>query len=247
MPRFLLAILFLTLAAAPAVPAHADTFREKLAAANALLQKGLIDDATAALQELKVDNPDEPAVDYALGAAQYQRAEGLGAAGKAEEAIAAYKEAATRFGGIAQHADKQIAGAAAFARANAIAQQAKLTATPEHYKEGIAALRNAEAAYVELLSHDPQNVAAQRNLDHVRYQLKQLLQHPPENQQQPQDKQQQPPPKQQPPKPMVISVFHGASTELPNATAVAEGNTVTLQAPGGPAATAPAPAPEAAP
>jgi tetratricopeptide (TPR) repeat protein len=223
-----------------AFSAHAESFHERLAAANALLQQGLYDEATSALQELKVDHPDEPAVDYALGAAQYQRAEGLRAAGKGEEAMAAYQDAETRFSGIAQHADSGVANAAAFARANALTQQAKLTASSEKYKESIAALRNAEAAYVELLTRDPGNTGAQKNLDHLRFQLKQLLQNPPQNETPPEQEKQEPP-KDQPPRPVMISVFHGASTELPGAVAVAEGNIVTLQAPEGAAPAAPAP------
>lgn len=211
--------------------AHAASFNDRLAEANSLLSNGRYDEAVAMLGDLKVDYPDRPSVDYALGAAQYQRAEGLNAAGKPGEALAAYQDAETRFAGISAHADEEVAVAAAFARANAIAQQAKMTAaSPDKYKEGVAALRKAEQAYVELLKRAPGHAAAQHNLDHIRLLLKRMLQNPPQNPEQPeQEEREQQPPQ---PQPRVFSVFRGAATELPNATATFEGNTVMLQ-PGG--------------
>jgi len=212
--------------------AHAASFNDRLAEANSLLSSGRYDEAVAILDELKVDYPERPAIDYALGAAQYQRAEGLNAAGKPGEALAAYQDAENRFAGISTHADEEVAVAAAFARANAMAQQAKMTAaSPDKYKEGVAALRKAEQAYVELIKRAPGHAAAQRNLDHIRLTLKRMLQNPPQNPEQPEQEEQE---QQQPPQPQprVFSVFRGATTELPNATATFDGNTVILQ-PGG--------------
>ncbi|MFM1919735.1 MAG: hypothetical protein RLZZ303_1369 [Candidatus Hydrogenedentota bacterium] len=212
--------------------ASAASFNERLSEANSLLSSGRYDEAVAMLDELKVDYPERPAIDYALGVAQYQRAEGLNAAGKPGEALAAYQDAENRFAGISAHADEEVAVAAAFARANAMAQQAKMTAaSPDKFKEGVAALRKAEQAYVELIKRAPGLVAAQRNLDHVRLTLKRMLQNPPQNPEQPEQEEQE---QQQPPQPQprVFSVFRGATTELPNATATFDGNTAILQ-PGG--------------
>lgn len=210
--------------------AHADAFHDRLSAANALINQGLFDQAVTAIEELKVDYPDRPVLDYALGTAMYQRAEGLNAAGKPGEALGAFKDAETRFTGISTHADTEVAFAAAFARANAITQQAKMTAaSPDKYKEGVAALRNAEQAFVEVLKRDPDHQAAQRNLDHVRLMLKKLLQNPPEKPEQNEEEEEQEQEEPPPPQPRVVSIFSGASTELPNASAIHEGNTVILQ------------------
>ncbi len=211
-----------------ALPVSADAFHDRLNAAKEQLSQGLFDDAVKGLDEMKVDFPDQPVLDYALGTAQYQRAEGLNAAGKPDEALGAFKDAETRFGGISQHANEKVALAATFGRANAMAQQAKMSATPEKQQEAIEALRNAEAAYVDLLKRDPAYPGAQQNLDHIRLVLKQMLQQPsqPQPPQEEQQEQQKQPPQKQP---KLVSVFRGASTELPGATATADGATVTLK------------------
>jgi len=211
-----------------AVPAWADAFHTRLEEATGLLQQGLFDDAIKALEEMKVDFPDRPVLDYALGSAQYQRAEGLNAAGKPAEALSAYKDAETRFGGISAQNDPKVGLAAAFGRANAMAQQAKIAASPDKYKEAITALRNTEAAYLDVIKRDPHYPGAQQNLDHIRLMLKKLLQNPPQSQQN--GEQQQPPEDQKKqPQPKLVSVFRGATTQLPGATAVADGATVTLK------------------
>ncbi len=221
--------LFLLCALLAGATAQADAFHDRLGSANALINQGLFDQAVTAIEELKVDYPDRPVLDYALGTAQYQRAEGLNAAGKPGEALAAFKDAETRFTGISAHADEEVAFAAAFARANAITQQAKMTAaSPDKYKDGVAALRNAEQAYVEVFKRKPGHNGAQRNLDHVRLMLKMMLQNPPEKPEQ-SDEEKQDKKEPPPPQPRVISIFSGASTELPNAAAIHEGNTVILQ------------------
>jgi tetratricopeptide (TPR) repeat protein len=228
MHRLVKFLLLVALLATSVAPAWADAFHTRLREVNVLLEQGLFDEATKALDEMKVDYPDRPVLDYALGSAQYQRAEGLSAAGKPAEALSAYKDAETRFSGISPQADAKIALAAAFGRANAMAQQAKMAASPDKYKEAITALRNTEAAYQDVIKRDPAYPGAQQNLDHIRLMLKQMLQNPPQSQEN--GEQQQPPEDQKKqPKPKLISVFRGATTQLPGATAVADGATVTLK------------------
>lgn len=213
--------------------ARADAFHQQLRDANALLNQGLFDEAVSALEELKVDYPDRPVLDYALGSAHYQRGEGLSAAGKAADASEAFSNAAKRFAVISANEDEKLAVAAAFARANALTEQAKMIPAQEQFQEAVAAFRAAEQAYAELVKRAPDYLPAQKNLDHVRLLLKQLLQQP-QNQEQQQEEQQenqeQPPPQ---PQPVAISIVRGATTELPGATTQVDGNTVTLQ-PGAP-------------
>lgn len=239
MPKPMKQVLFVAALMLLSAPAWADAFHTRLQEANAFLQQGLFDEATKALEEMKVDYPDRPVLDYALGTAQYQRGEGLNAAGKPAEALSAYKDAETRFSGISTQADPKVGLAAAFGRANAMAQQAKMAASPDKYKEAITALRNTEAAYLEVIKRDPGYPGAQQNLDHIRLMLKQMLQNPPPSQPNDQQQEQQPEDKKKQPQPKLISVFRGATTQLPGATAVAEGATVTLK-PGGNAPQAPA-------
>src|SRR5690606_22700504 len=117
-----------------------------------------------------------------LGGVHYRKGEGLAGAGDAEGARAEFEAADKTFTGLSQHADERLATDAAFGRANALAQQAKLLAGPESFKEGVKALRVAEQAYVELLKRAPGHAGARQNLDHIRFILKQLLQNKPEDQ-----------------------------------------------------------------
>ena len=223
-------LILILLALAAAAPSLAASFDARLRDAHALANQGGFDEAVAALQELKIDYPDQPAVEYMMGSVHYRKGEGLAQAGDAEGAQAEFEAADKAFTGLSQHADERLAVDAAFGRANALAQQAKLLAGPETFKEGVQALRMAEQAYVELLKRDPGHAGAQQNLDHIRFVLKQLLQNKPEEQQndEQQDEEQPPPPQEK-----VFSVFKGASTEVPNASAVVDGDTVRLQRQGG--------------
>ena len=54
-----------------ALPVSADAFHDRLNAAKEQLSQGLFDDAVKGLDEMKVDYPDQPVLDYALGTAQY--------------------------------------------------------------------------------------------------------------------------------------------------------------------------------
>ncbi|MBI1319626.1 MAG: hypothetical protein GC168_11865 [Candidatus Hydrogenedens sp.] len=223
--RKLIAALLIIVCAAPVFAASFDT---RLREAHALASQGNFDEAVSALDELKVDYPDRPSIDYVMGGVHYKKGAGLAEAGDAEGARTEFDEAVRTFTGLSQHEDQRLALDASFGRANAMTQEAKLLAAPETFKEGVQALRNAEQAYVELLKRDPAYPGAQQNLDHVRYVLKQLLQNKPEEPEQQQDEEQQPPPKVQ-----VFSLFRGAQTEVPNASAVVDGDTVRLQQQGG--------------
>jgi tetratricopeptide (TPR) repeat protein len=222
-------LLVILLALAAAAPSHAASFDARLRDAYDLAGQGGFDEAVAALEELKVDYPEQPSIDYVMGSVRYRKGEGLAQAGDVEAAQAEFEAANKTFTGLSQHIDERLAIDASFGRANVLAQQAKMLAGPETFKEGVQALRMAEQAYVELLKRAPSHAGARQNLDHVRYILKQLLQNKPEEEKNEQEDQEQPPP----PKGKVFSLFRGATTQVPDASAVVDGDTVRLQRQGG--------------
>ena len=207
-----------------AVPASA-SLESELRGAYGLAEQGDFEQALEALENLEVDYPDQPGIDYTAGTILYRKAQGLAEGGVPDEAAAAYDAASKEFAGLTSHANERVALDASFGRANAMAQSAKMLATPETFKEGVAALRGAEQAYVELLKRAPEHPGAQQNLDHVRFTLKQLLQNAPEQPPEEQDQEQPPPPQQVP----VVGLFRGASTQIPQAEATVDGDTVRLQ------------------
>ncbi len=75
-----------------------------------------------------------------------------------------------------------------------------------------------------MLSEYPEDARAAQNLDHVRYELKKLLQNQPEKQEQEDDQQQD--------QEGLQSVFEYAETDIEGAAANAESDTVELVVPG---------------
>lgn len=198
--------LALTLAAGAA----AESFSGGLAKAAALLRNGDAAAALAAYRELEVEHPDSTPVLFGIGCAQYAAAEAQAASDAPEAARSAFEEARTTFERIAV-ADPIVRAHAAYNAANCLVWAARTYAAPAEYEAKVAALRRAVAAYEEVVRNQPDHARALQNLDHARFELKKLLQHPPES-----DQPQNPPPRE-PPK--AISLFLRAFTEIPGAQA----------------------------
>ncbi|GMV94394.1 MAG: hypothetical protein AMXMBFR82_41720 [Candidatus Hydrogenedentota bacterium] len=195
----------IVLLCALASASHADSFREKLNAANALLRGGDVQAALDGYRDLRVDDPESPELLYNLGCARYQEAlqDLQGALKSAEEnpfaeAHATF-EKAQALGGGALRED------AAFNKANCLAQFARyLSPDDVGQDEIIDAYQQSIAAYEDVLRQYPDHAGARKNLDHMRYTLKKMLQNPPpppdenqgkgENEPQEEQKQEEQPP-----------------------------------------------------
>ncbi len=225
MRKALLPIVMLALFVSGSAAARM-SFSESLSIALDNLKSGNYDKAIEGFRELQVDHPDSAIVAYGIGKALYARAGHQEQLGAKEEASAAYKEAETAFTRVTGMKDPRIALESEFARLNAAARSALLVPPDQKYDDAVKALRGAIAGYEQFLREHPGHGGAQQNLDHVRLELKKLLQNP-QQQQDKQDDQKQPPEDKK--QPMVY--FQGASTEIPKAQVKAEDNQLQLVIP----------------
>lgn len=211
--------------------AGAQSSASRLAKAHAALKGGAPAEALELLRELQVEEPNDERIRYALGCAQYKLAEAQAsvqdAAGGAAAPAVSFADAQQTFEALSSATDPVIARAAAFNRANCIAQAAKAQlANPEVKQEALAGLRSAVGAYEDLLRRYPGDSGAQQNLDHTRLLLKKLLAEEDEQSKEEEKKK----PEEQPK--ATLSV-RNAATEIPGARAmIGEDNTVQLVEPG---------------
>ncbi|MCK5863252.1 MAG: hypothetical protein KAH38_12260, partial [Candidatus Hydrogenedentes bacterium] len=141
---------------------------------------------------------------------------------KVEEAETAYQEALTSFDALLHDENTAVARESAFNRANCLLRKASMIDSTQNYGEAVAALRLAVEAYETGAEKYPDHEGIRSNLVHTRFQLKQLLQNPAEQEEQPE---------QQPP-PTLVSIFNNVKTEVPGANAAYEDNTAILTMPG---------------
>ena len=202
------------------------SFSQSLANAQDRLKTGDFDKALDILHELQVDHPDSALVSYGIGKALYSRGEHQEKLGAKDEAAGSYGEAEAAFSRGAGTKDAKLALESTFARINATARAALLIPA-EKYDDAVKALRGAVAGYEQFLREHPGHDGAQKNLDHIRLKLKELLQNPQQQQKKDDDKKKPPEDKKQP-----MVYFLSAGTEIPKAQAKAEGNQLELVVPG---------------
>lgn len=212
-----------------AASAWAKAPERALRAAEDLARQGDLAGAVEAYRGLQVDHPDDARVLFGLGAAHYRHAESLGDGAAPDQRAALYLEAQSVFERLLGAGDLRLRADAAFNRGNCFARRAGLIPDAQR-KEKAQALRQAAAAYEEVLREHPGHAGAAQNLDHVRYRLRTLLQQdePPPQDQQPEGT--PPPPQPQ----QVFRYFRQAHTEIPGARAVVgeDSEVVELRRPG---------------
>lgn len=191
--------------------------------AQELLEAGKVGPALEMLQELRVDYPDAGELRFGIGCAWFAMGEQQAARGDVEEAEGAYAEARSAFGALVHDAKPRLAREAVYNHANCLAREAMLIDPDLDYAGAVAAFRRAVEAYESAIETYPNHAGTRQNLDHVRFQLKRLLQNPPDEQAQP----------DQPPStpPTVYSLFGMVDTQLPGAHAEHEDNTAILVLP----------------
>lgn len=196
--RCWMAIVGLALAAACADGWAVESFQQRLAKANAALDKGDVDAALEQYRDLQTDEPESEILYYNTGCAHYKKAQqakgdkpdqGAIATAQGEapkqEALDAFKEAKSLFGKVQNARDPNIRKKAAFNLANVDANVAELSLGAQKPEETEEAFKNCIREYEEIVKKDPEHAkAAQGNLEHIRALLKELIQKQKEQQQQ---------------------------------------------------------------
>ena len=171
-------------------PAAAESFRERLDHANARLKSGDVEGAMGEYRDLQTDDPESPLLYYGMGRAQYERALQEVSLEAPEDALASFKEAKESFAKAVNAPEPDLREKARFNQANCTAQIAKQSVAAAKYDDVVESFRASVEEYEEFLRNYPDHQEARNNLDHMRYQLKKMLQNPPpppeqqENQQQ---------------------------------------------------------------
>jgi hypothetical protein len=168
-----LALLFVCQAA------WGDSFVQRLKQANGLLRSGEVDRAMSIYDELQVENPESPLIEYNKGCAQYERALQKAKTQEIPPEQDPFAEAMSSFEDVLAQGDERLKTDAAYNRANCIAQSAKLSRVTGDMKAINEAYQSAIRAYEELLRTAPEHSQARHNLDHMRHELKTLQQAPP--------------------------------------------------------------------
>jgi outer membrane biosynthesis protein TonB len=178
----------------------AESFNSRLRQGHALLQQGDPDGALTQYRDLQTEDPESDVLYYSIGCAQCE--EGMQAVQQKapQDALASLETAKASFEKVLTARDPEIRKNAAFNHANTVAQIAMQSAAAQKYEETTKAFEESVKEYEAFLKQHPDHEGAQKNLDHMRYLLKSMLQNPrpPQQQQgqgQPQDqnKQGQPP------------------------------------------------------
>ncbi|MCL4691741.1 MAG: hypothetical protein KJ060_04430 [Candidatus Hydrogenedentes bacterium] len=195
----------IVLLCALASASHADSFRERLNAANALLRGGDVQAALDGYRDLRVDDPESPELLYNMGCAKYEEALRNLQDGMEDASTNPFEEARASFEKAQALGAGDLREDAAFNKANCLAQFAKHM-SPESVEQDalIDAYQQSITAYEDLLRQYPDHTGARKNLDHMRYLLKKMLQNPPpppeenqgkgENEPQEEQKQEEQPP-----------------------------------------------------
>lgn len=165
-------------------PASAQSIVERMNAGYEALRSGDTEKALVVFHDLETDEPDSPLVNYSIGSALY--AEGLvdGEEEDLEGASNRLIEARIRFERLFYSDDAFVRKNALYNAANCNALVAKHSAALGQREATLEAFEKSIYSYEEVLRRYPDHEGARRNLDHMRFLLKSMLQNPPPEQQQ---------------------------------------------------------------
>ena len=168
--------------AALAATASAQTLNERLKEGYRQLDAGAAEKALAAFQDAGIDAPESDVVDYTIAHARYNRALSALSGDAMPAAIEDLEAARSAFRELETSSDPFVRENARFNAANSAAQIAKASMASGEQEQTIAMFEEAISAYDDVLRQNPNHEEARRNLDHMRYLLKRMLQNPPEQQ-----------------------------------------------------------------
>lgn len=163
-------------------PAQADSIGTRLEEGYALLRTGDAAGALDAFYDLRTDAPRNDAVLYAMGCAHYGQGLEAAQAGPLVETLDRLVKAREVFERLRSSTDDFVRRHAGFNAATCAAQFAEEAAAAGLKEEALQAFEASIRAYEDVLALQPRHEAAARNLDHVRYLMKRMLQYPPSEQ-----------------------------------------------------------------
>lgn len=181
MPRF---ILLIALCFVPQL-AWSQSLGEGLNAGYSLIESGEAEAAMEHFLKLQKDAPESNEVRYGLGVAQYERGLSTAENEDPEGGLSYLQQAHGNFTELVTMAEPVLSNNARYAAANSSAQLAKLSASTGEWEKMLSAFKSSIRAYEDVLSLEPEHRAARRNLEHMRYTLKTMLQNPPPEQKKP--------------------------------------------------------------
>lgn len=199
-------------------PASGESLRAALERSTALQGSGQAPEALQCLREARVEHPESAAIIFAIAGAQVAVGDGLLAAHDLDGATQHYLLARETFGRCAS--DARLAESVAYNAATCLLRLDGALERKDDYGARVENLRSAVAALEGVVVSYPAHARAKKNLDCARYRLALLLQSPPGD---PDEKDEKP---KNPDKP--ATEVAGASTQIPDATAVVEEGAIVV-------------------
>jgi len=169
---------------AAAYIAAADPPRNEIVEANHLLQQGNTNEALQAYRNLQIDDPESELLYYNIGCAQYESAPEPNADAPDDSiaAINTLNAAKASFNKAAMADSPDIRRDARYNRVNCDSLlTTHLAATGDH-ETAVKMFEDTIFGYEDFLEQYPGHPGAQKNLNKARYELKKMLQDPPEPQ-----------------------------------------------------------------
>ena len=189
MPRFVVIVLVAAAAFSAIVSARAQSFHQRIDQGYRQLDEGDIEGALATFHELETDQPENDTVHYSIAAARYKQGLRDLQGEAADAAVETIAQARAGFLELASSPDPFVRRNAAFNAANCTALMAKQAAAMGDQEKAVEAFEGSIRAYEQVLMDQPTHSGALRNLEHMRYLLKKMLQNPPPPQEQQQQQQ----------------------------------------------------------
>lgn len=175
--------LTIFLLAALSFNASAQTFHERFHEGNRLLRDGDHKGAETMYRDLLIDEPESDVLQYGLAASEYHKGLMFLRDGIKEDIATTFNKAADEFRDLAASQDTFVRKNVDYNIANAMALIAKNPPEDGKQEEVVAAFEVAILGYEEVLRKYPDHARAKKNLDHMRYLFKKMLQNPPQQQQ----------------------------------------------------------------
>jgi tetratricopeptide (TPR) repeat protein len=210
--------LIVVLIALLARPASGETLRAALERSTALQGSGQAPEALQCLQEARVENPESTALIFAIAGAQVAVGDSLLATHDLDEAARHFRLARETFERCAS--DTRLSESVAYNAATCLLRLDGALERKDDYGARVENLRGAVAALEGVVVSYPAHARAKKNLDCARYRLALLLQSPPGD---PEGKDEK---SEEPDKP--ATEVAGASTQIPDATAVVEEGAIVV-------------------
>ncbi len=160
---------------AGSMPAPGESFRERLERAHNHLKTGDVERSIDAYRDLQTERPESEVVLYNLGCAHCRKAFETGR----DAPVELFERAVKYFDRARASTDPELARRAWFNSINTTAWMAEQSVSVDAYEDAIEAFESCIAEYERFLEAHPHHQRARHNLDHARYRLKKMLQHPP--------------------------------------------------------------------